>query len=47
MDLSVESDCAVLAQMIAPLRSLAGIRALRDATRGGVNAILHEFSAAS
>lgn len=47
MDLGVESDCAVLAPMIAPLRSLAGIHALRDATRGGVNAILHEFSAAS
>jgi hydrogenase expression/formation protein HypE len=47
MDLGVESDCAVLAPMIAPLRSLVGIHALRDATRGGVNAILHEFSAAS
>lgn len=47
MDLGVESDCAVLAPMIAPLRSLAGVHALRDATRGGVNAILHEFSAAS
>ncbi len=47
MTLEVESDCAVLAPMIAPLRSLAGVHALRDATRGGVNAILHEFSAAS
>jgi hydrogenase expression/formation protein HypE len=47
MDLGVESDCAVLAPMIAPLRPLAGVHALRDATRGGVNAILHEFSAAS
>ncbi|SFN35357.1 hydrogenase expression/formation protein HypE [Candidatus Pantoea varia] len=47
MDLGVESDCAVLAPMIAPLRSLVGIHAVRDATRGGVNAILHEFSAAS
>ena len=47
MDLGVQSDCAVLAQMIAPLRMLAGVHALRDATRGGVNAILHEFSDAS
>lgn len=47
MDLGIESDCAVLAPMIAPLRALAGVHALRDATRGGVNAILHEFSAAS
>ena len=47
MDLGVESDCAVLAPMIAPLRVLPGVHALRDATRGGVNAILHEFSAAS
>ncbi len=47
MTLEVESDCAVLAPMIAPLRALSGVRALRDATRGGVNAILHEFSAAS
>ena len=46
MDLDVQSDCAVLAPLIAPLRLLPGIRALRDATRGGVNAILHEFSGA-
>lgn len=47
MDLGVQSDCAVLAPMVAPLRALAGVHALRDATRGGVNAILHEFSEAS
>lgn len=47
MDLDVKSDCAVLAPMIAPLRALSGVHALRDATRGGVNAILHEFSAVS
>lgn len=47
MDLGVQSDCAVLAPMIAPLRMLAGVHALRDATRGGVNAVLHEFSDAS
>ncbi|GAB2941444.1 hydrogenase expression/formation protein HypE [Hafnia psychrotolerans] len=47
MDLGVGSDCAVLAPMVAPLRALSGVHALRDATRGGVNAILHEFSEAS
>lgn len=47
MDLAVHSDCAVLASMIAPLRAISGVHALRDATRGGVNAILHEFHEAS
>lgn len=47
MNLSVQSDCAVLAPMVAPLRAVSGVHALRDATRGGVNAILHEFSEAS
>ncbi|CAI1177929.1 hydrogenase expression/formation protein HypE [Serratia quinivorans] len=43
MSLDVISDCAVLAPLIAPLRAINGVRAMRDATRGGVNAILHEF----
>ncbi|ROP59015.1 hydrogenase maturation carbamoyl dehydratase HypE [Enterobacter sp. BIGb0383] len=47
MDLGVESDCAVLASLVAPLREVSGVHALRDATRGGVNAILHEFGQAS
>jgi len=47
MDLDVQSDCAVLAPLIAPLRLLPGVHALRDATRGGVNAVLHEFAGAS
>lgn len=41
------SDCAVLAPLIAPLRNIPGVRALRDATRGGVTAIMHEFANAS
>ncbi|MCG9534901.1 hydrogenase expression/formation protein HypE [Providencia huaxiensis] len=40
------SDCAVLTPLIAPLREIDGVRALRDATRGGVTAILHEFAQA-
>ncbi|QGH63746.1 hydrogenase expression/formation protein HypE [Serratia proteamaculans] len=47
MSLDVTSDCAVLAPLIAPLRAINGVRALRDATRGGVNAILHEFARAA
>lgn len=43
MEADLTSDCAVLAPLIAPLRDIAGIRTLRDATRGGVTAILHEF----
>ncbi|MBK4716493.1 hydrogenase expression/formation protein HypE [Tenebrionibacter intestinalis] len=41
------SDCALLSPLIAAVRDLTGIRAMRDATRGGVNAVVHEFAAAS
>lgn len=41
------SDCAVLTPLIDLLRPIEGIKTLRDATRGGVNAVLHEFSAHS
>ncbi|MFN2995192.1 hypothetical protein ALQ63_01421 [Serratia plymuthica] len=47
MAMDITSDCAVLTQLIAPLRAIDGVHALRDATRGGVNAILHEYAAAS
>ncbi|HEJ8087574.1 TPA: hydrogenase expression/formation protein HypE [Serratia liquefaciens] len=47
MSLDVISDCAVLTPLIEPLRAIDGVRAMRDATRGGVNAILHEFSRAA
>ncbi|MOA28533.1 Hydrogenase isoenzymes formation protein HypE [compost metagenome] len=47
MSLDVVSDCAVLSPLIAPLRGINGVRAMRDATRGGVNAILHEFARAA
>ncbi|MFA3781186.1 hydrogenase expression/formation protein HypE [Yersinia sp. 1652 StPb PI] len=47
LEAELVSDCALLAPLIAPLRAIAGVRALRDATRGGVTAILHEFAAAS
>ncbi|HID4046421.1 TPA: hydrogenase expression/formation protein HypE [Pluralibacter gergoviae] len=41
------SDCAVLTPLIQTLRDIPGVKALRDATRGGVNAVAHEFAAAS
>ncbi|MFI8416284.1 hydrogenase expression/formation protein HypE [Serratia sp. NPDC078593] len=47
MAMGITSDCAVLTPLIAPLRNIDGVHALRDATRGGVNAILHEYAAAS
>jgi len=47
MFLDVISDCAVLTPLIEPLRAIDGVRAMRDATRGGANAILHEFSRAA
>ena len=47
LDGALSSDCAVLTQLIQTLRPLSGVKALRDATRGGVNAVAHEFAAAS
>lgn len=45
LDGELTSDCAVLTPLIETLRDLPGIKALRDATRGGVNAVVHEFAA--
>jgi hydrogenase expression/formation protein HypE len=47
LDGALASDCAVLTPLIQTLRDIPGIKALRDATRGGVNAVAHEFAAAS
>ncbi|HBW2221605.1 hydrogenase expression/formation protein HypE [Klebsiella quasipneumoniae] len=47
LDGALSSDCAVLTPLIQTLRPLGGVKALRDATRGGVNAVAHEFAAAS
>lgn len=43
---ALSSDCAPLNGLIDQLRPIQGIRTLRDATRGGVNAVLHEFAQA-
>jgi len=42
----LHSDCAVLTPLIALLREIEGVKGVRDATRGGVNAVLHEFAQA-
>ncbi len=44
-----QSDSAPLTQVVAELRTHlgTGLRALRDATRGGVSAVLHEWAEAS
>ncbi|HGH5397716.1 TPA: hydrogenase expression/formation protein HypE [Raoultella planticola] len=47
LDGALASDCAVLTPLIQTLRAVPGIKALRDATRGGVNAVAHEFAATS
>lgn len=41
------SDCALLSPLIQQLRAVPGVKALRDATRGGVNAVVHEFAAST
>ncbi|MRS14069.1 hydrogenase expression/formation protein HypE [Enterobacteriaceae bacterium RIT691] len=47
LDGDLRSDCAVLTPLIQSIRDIAGVKALRDATRGGVNAVAHEFATAS
>ena len=47
LDGELTSDCAVLTPLIQQLRDIPGVKALRDATRGGVNAVVHEFAATS
>ncbi len=47
LDGELASDCAVLTPLIQALRHIPGVKALRDATRGGVNAVAHEYAATS
>ena len=46
LDGELVSDCAVLTPLIQTLRDIPCVKALRDATRGGVNAVVHEFAEA-
>jgi len=48
IEADVESDTASLAELVAGLlRAVPGVRALRDATRGGVATILNEIAKAA
>ncbi|PWI33966.1 hydrogenase expression/formation protein HypE [Vibrio albus] len=47
LDTQLTSDCQHLYPLAEALLPIKGIRTLRDATRGGVNAVLHEFIAPS
>ncbi len=48
LEVDLQSDCADLTPLIQPLLATGeGVHALRDATRGGLSAVLHEFAAAS
>ncbi len=40
----LQSDCAHLYPLVETLLPIKGVRTLRDTTRGGVNAVLHEFA---
>lgn len=47
LESTLQSDCAVLWPLVEPLLDIPGVRCLRDATRGGINAIMHEYAHAS
>ncbi|WP_245688481.1 hydrogenase expression/formation protein HypE [Vibrio sonorensis] len=47
LDGHLVSDCDCLYPIVDALLPLNGVRALRDATRGGVTAVLHEFATVS
>jgi hydrogenase expression/formation protein HypE len=47
LDGRLQSDCQNLYPLVEALLPFSGVRCLRDATRGGVNAVMHEFSAIS
>ena len=44
---SVQSDCAPVTPLTAPLASIAGLRFMRDPTRGGLATVAHEIAAAT
>ncbi|HDN94747.1 MAG TPA: hydrogenase expression/formation protein HypE [Nitrospirae bacterium] len=47
IDAAVESDCAALNGMLEPLFDIAGVKWMRDPTRGGVATVLVELSEAT
>ena len=47
LDGQLESDCQSLLPLVEAVRGIDGVKALRDATRGGVAAIVHEYAGSS
>jgi hydrogenase expression/formation protein HypE len=46
-DVSVQSDCAPLNGLVEAMQGVSSVHALRDATRGGLAAVLKEMAASS
>ncbi len=44
---SVQSDCAAVTPLTAPLATMEGLRFMRDPTRGGLATVAHEIAAAT
>ena len=44
---SIVSDCAPVTQLTAPLAKLAGLRFMRDPTRGGLATVAHDIASAA
>ncbi len=44
---SVESDCAPVTPLTAPLAAVSGLRFMRDPTRGGLATVAHEIASAT
>ena len=44
---SVQSDCAAVTPLTAPLAGMPGLRFMRDPTRGGLATVAHEIAAAT
>jgi hydrogenase expression/formation protein HypE len=44
---SVQSDCAAVTPLTAPLATIEGLRFMRDPTRGGLATVAHEIAAAT
>ena len=44
---SVRSDCACVTPLVSPIADIAGVRFMRDPTRGGLATVAHEIAAAT
>jgi hydrogenase expression/formation protein HypE len=44
---SVRSDCACVTPLVSPIADIAGVRFMRDPTRGGLATVAHDIAAAT